>query len=194
VTSLLALLFVEPLVPTAEVGGLAENTVLTVLAWSLGLASILVQAGAGSAVALGFQMSLAVLTVLAVLILRASHLILRSLLRDHAVDGETILGALGLYILLVVAWATVFSLLELFHPGSFSNLNAQGTGDGGLIPSRPVFFSFVTLTTLGHGDITPLTPLSERLAVVEAIVGQFYIAVVVAYLDAAYLAHRRDAA
>jgi hypothetical protein len=64
----------------------------------------------------------------------------------------------------------------------------------GVIPTGPAHFSFVTLATLGHGDITPATPLSEWLAVQGAIVGRLCTAVVVAHLVATYPAHRRESA
>jgi voltage-gated potassium channel len=53
-----------------------------------------------------------------------------------------------------------------------------------------VYFSFVTLATLGYGDITPKTEFAQRLAITEAMVGQFYGSLVVAYLLSVYIGHR----
>ncbi len=58
---------------------------------------------------------------------------------------------------------------------------------------RPfVYFSFVTLTTLGYGDITPTTPLTQSLVILEAIFGQIYLIIQVSWLVGLYVAHTRD--
>jgi voltage-gated potassium channel len=90
----------------------------------------------------------------------------------------------------------VFSLVDLMGPESFAGLHGREAAEaagvaGPLIDSRLIYFSFVSLTTLGYGDITPQTALAERLSALEAIMGQFYIAVVVAYLVSSYFAQRR---
>jgi len=98
------------------------------------------------------------------------------------VDLELISAALCLYLLLAMLWASLFTLLEGFMPGSFA-----GSGLAQAETLREYhqyfnYFSFVTITTLGYGDITPQTPLAMTLCQVEAILGQFFIAVLVARL------------
>ena len=98
------------------------------------------------------------------------------------VDMELISAALCLYLLLAMLWASLFTLLEGFMPGSFA-----GSGLAQVETVREYhqyfsYFSFVTITTLGYGDITPQTPLAMTLCQVEAILGQFFIAVLVARL------------
>ena len=98
------------------------------------------------------------------------------------VDLELISAALCLYLLLAMLWASLFTLLEGFMPGSFA-----GSGLAQAETLREYhqyfnYFSLVTITTLGYGDITPQTPLAMTLCQVEAILGQFFIAVLVARL------------
>ncbi len=104
----------------------------------------------------------------------------RYIFHARKIDSELIAAALCLYILLGLLWASALMLLEEIHPGSFS-----GIKNG--IPFREQFeyfhyFSFVTLTTLGYGDITPQTPAAMAFCHIEAIIGQFFTAVLVARL------------
>ncbi|WNC68035.1 potassium channel family protein [Thalassotalea nanhaiensis] len=96
------------------------------------------------------------------------------------IDGNKILGAICLYILLGLIWALLYTLIHL------ASLNAfNGMPDSKLwYETMPdfVYFSFVTLTTLGFGDISPAMPVTRFLVYFEAIVGQFYLAILVASL------------
>ena len=105
-------------------------------------------------------------------------LILRHIFRQDDINLETIYGAIVVYILLGLLWVSFYFLVEFLHPQSFS-FPAALTGD-----ARKVlyYFSFVTLTTLGYGDITPISGPARSLAMLEAIVGQMYIAVLIARL------------
>ena len=82
-------------------------------------------------------------------------------------------------------YAHIYTILEWFHPESFA-LQVQKQESA----SHFVYFSFVTLATLGYGDITPKTEFAQRLAITEAIMGQFYGSLVVAYLLSLYIGHR----
>ena len=95
------------------------------------------------------------------------------------VDGNKIIGAVCIYLLLGLIWTTLYLIVAELVPGAFN-----GLGDGPWDETFPdfVYFSFVTLSTLGYGDISPLAPVARFLAFAEAIVGQFYIAVLVASL------------
>ena len=105
-------------------------------------------------------------------------LILRHIFRQKDVSSETIYGAIVVYILLGIMWVFLYTLAELLHPGSFS-LGAVLDAES---KKSLFFFSFVTLTTLGYGDITPVSGPARSLAMLEAIVGQMYIAVLIARL------------
>jgi len=93
------------------------------------------------------------------------------------------------YLILGVFGAVLYFLLETVLPGSFAGLDDY---DENLWFWRLLYFSFVTLSTLGYGDITPANAFSESMAYLEAIVGQFYIAVLVASLVGMYIAAREN--
>jgi uncharacterized membrane protein len=78
-----------------------------------------------------------------------------------------------------------YTILAWLHPESFG-LQAPGQQSA----SHFVYFSFVTLATLGYGDITPKTELAQRLVITEAMMGEFYGSLVVAYLLSVYIGHR----
>jgi len=110
--------------------------------------------------------------------------ILKRLLSTKSVTSNEIYETVNLYVLMGAFWAQVYSILELLHPGSFTSAGSPSdTGE------RLLYFSFVTLATLGYGDITPRIPLAQNLSIIEAIVGQLYLAVVVAYLVSTYIMH-----
>jgi hypothetical protein len=95
------------------------------------------------------------------------------------VDSNKIIGSLTLYILLGLIWATIYLIILLLDPQSFSGIEA---GNWQQIFSRVAYYSFVTLTTLGYGDILPTNHIAEFFVSMEAIVGVFYMAIIVASL------------
>jgi voltage-gated potassium channel Kch len=109
--------------------------------------------------------------------------ILKTVFRLADVTTDAVAGALCGYLLLGVAFGHAYTLIELSAPGSFlgGNLAADGA-DPGKAHAVLTYFSVATLTTVGYGDVTPATGVTRGLANVEAIVGQFYLAVVVADL------------
>src|SRR5208283_1587801 len=82
-------------------------------------------------------------------------------------------------------YAHIYTILDWFRPESFA---LQVLEEGAA--SHFVYFSFVTLATLGYGDITPKTEFAQRLAVSEAVMGQFFGWLVVAYLVSVYVGRR----
>lgn len=100
------------------------------------------------------------------------------------VTTNRIMGAACVYLMLGGIWAYFYSILEIFVPGSFHFSGAYGLVADRTHPGLPVFsyFSMVTLTTLGYGDITPANPQAAALATMEAIIGQLYIAIIIARL------------
>ena len=125
------------------------------------------------------------LLLAAVFLVFTAVVVLRQALgHDIAVTLDTIAGAVCVYLLLAVIWALIFSLLELVHPGSFLS-------DGRMLPSSSrhravsptlLYLSVVTLSTLGYGDVLPVTEQARMLAAIEAIIGQLYLAVLIARL------------
>jgi hypothetical protein len=113
----------------------------------------------------------------------------RQIAVGNAISLNRIVGAVCVYLLLGVMWSIAYNVLEYLQPDSFKGLTEL------VSPTwNPdwIYFSFVTITTLGYGDITPLTQTARSLTVAEAIVGQFYIAVLVAGLVSAYISSKRD--
>ncbi len=105
------------------------------------------------------------------------------------INPNRIVGAICVYLLLGVIWSIFYLVIEFFEPGSFRGLTEAAS------PAwNPdwIYFSFVTITTLGYGDITPLTQTARSFAFAEAVVGQFYIAVLVAGLVSAYISARQS--
>jgi hypothetical protein len=105
-------------------------------------------------------------------------------LLTHEVTTDNVVGAVCAYMLLGIGASQVYAVVETLYPGSFQagGATAHDLADPALRNSVLAYFSFVTLTTSGYGDITPATPLTRILAVMEAVTGQFYLAVLVAGL------------
>ncbi|HJV66936.1 MAG TPA: potassium channel family protein [Geomonas sp.] len=102
-------------------------------------------------------------------------------LDDKPVTAHRIMGAVAAYLLFGVTWSILYGLLDQVLPGGAFSISSAGVYD----PERQerlVFFSFVTLTTVGYGDITPTHDVSRMFAVVEALVGQLYPATLLARL------------
>jgi len=111
-----------------------------------------------------------------------SMVILREVLQGGTIDVDKIYGAVCAYLLVGICWAGIYSFVEQMRPGS---LTLPALAAGRPTASRTelfLYFSFVTLATLGYGDILPTVPTTRTLAWMEAVFGQFYIAVLVARL------------
>lgn len=117
------------------------------------------------------------------------HLTRAILRQGDAVTLDTIAGAACVYMLLGVLWANAYMLLEHLRPGSFV-LPDDWRLPGDQIGPALMFFSYVTLTTVGYGDIRTAGPAAGGLAVVEAIVGQLFLAVTIARLVGQHLSKR----
>ena len=118
------------------------------------------------------------LTTLVTLLL-FSVAILRRVLSAGRVSAHRVRGAIVVYLLLGMSWATAYHLVEHLHPGSFVTQPPSSTS---LTFNEAVYFSFVTLTTVGFGDITPAHRAARVLAMGEALTGQLYLAVLLARL------------
>jgi hypothetical protein len=110
--------------------------------------------------------------------------ILALVLRRGPVTPRRIEGAIAAYLLLGFTWAHAYELLVLLDPGAFA-----GAVDGG--SQAWTYYSFVTLTTMGYGDIVPVHPVARSLAVLEAVTGQLYLTNLLARLVSLELQSRR---
>lgn len=104
--------------------------------------------------------------------------VVRHMMNQKNVTIYTLVNALNGYLLLGIMFISLVAFCDLYLPGSF---NASGKSDMEL-----VYYTLVTLTTAGYGDITPQLPLAQSLAMLIAVMGQFYVAVVVAILVGKY--------
>ncbi|MBI1816354.1 MAG: two pore domain potassium channel family protein [Deltaproteobacteria bacterium] len=109
--------------------------------------------------------------------------LLRSLLKQREVTGETITLSVSIYLLLGICWGLLYVVIFARHPEAFQ-FPTPTPSDIGEAYRFPIllYFSFTTLSTIGYGDITPLTLQARYAAVAEGITGQFYLAILVARL------------
>jgi hypothetical protein len=115
-------------------------------------------------------------------------LLISRVLRDGRINIHRIVAACGTFLLLGLVFAQAYKLLALFVPQGFA---IAGTPvDEAAMHFRFTYFSFVTLTSTGYGDITPIHPYTRSLATFEAITGQLYLAVLIARLVALELRWR----
>ncbi len=95
------------------------------------------------------------------------------------IDFNKIIGSISLYFILGLIWAVIYLLILAMDPSAFSGIDVTSWQQGF---SRVAYYSFVTLTTLGYGDILPTNHIAEFFVYMEAIVGVFYMAIIVASL------------
>jgi len=108
-----------------------------------------------------------------------AYKIISDIATTQEVTGDTIRGAISAYLLLGISWASAYGLVELLRPGSF---NLSTTAIAADQSPNLLYYSFVVLTTLGFGDIAPLTTVSRGLTWIEAVTGQLFIATTIARL------------
>jgi hypothetical protein len=109
--------------------------------------------------------------------------LIRQIATARKVSAGVILGSLAGYLLLGLVFSIFIIFIMQNDPDSFSSPPKQNVESEAIIgTSVPVYFSFVTLATLGYGDIVPLKPYTRSLATLIAVTGQFYIAIIVALL------------
>ena len=109
--------------------------------------------------------------------------------RSERITVDSIFGSIVAYQVIGLFFAGVYTLLMLADPGSFRGAGVASAAPS-LLQNDMAYYSFVTLATLGYGDIVPASSIARSIAVTEALVGQFYVAVVVALLIGAYLSRR----
>lgn len=110
----------------------------------------------------------------------------RFILKSPQVTRDVIIAAIVIYLLMALMWSFAYALLEHYQPASF--IYQEGLASD----SRQFFlyYSFVTLTTLGYGDITPLTEKAKSLTILEAVIGQVYLVVVLSWLVGMYVSRK----
>jgi hypothetical protein len=130
----------------------------------------------------------------AVFFLYIVGVLLRGVLKSEQVDADTLYGAVTAYLLIGVTWSFFYAMVHIIVPDAFT-FGPLAT----FVKADPMFgdlrffiyYSLVTLSTLGYGDITPLAPMARTLASLEAVLGQLYIAVAVAALVGTHIAQKQ---
>lgn len=155
--------------------------------WRAGLmvlAAIAVGLRAAPTASIGGGVASGALAVACVLALLAAASALRFAMSSPTVDAEHVYAALSVYLLAGLIFGVVHWTLEQTWPGSIVD---TGAAPGAFPLSTAIYYSFVTLATLGYGDVVPRTEMARGVAVLEAIGGQLYVAVLVARLVGARL-------
>src|SRR5262249_49443482 len=116
-----------------------------------------------------------------------ASIILIQVFRDGQINVYRIEGAVAVYLLLGVIWSGCYRLVIHFDPAAFS-MPEPITED--TVMAKLVYFSFVTLTTVGYGDVTAVHPMARSLALLEALTGQLFPAVLIARLVGMEISHR----
>lgn len=114
-------------------------------------------------------------------------LIIISVIRKHLATLQSVFGAISAYLLLGLAWAVLYWGINTMDAGALLSSSLRSVRDSDestaevIHFSKCIYFSFVTMSTLGFGDITPTTPVIQTLTWMQSVVGQFYMAVLVAW-------------
>lgn len=113
-----------------------------------------------------------------------SHILI-AVLKPGPVTGDKLHGAVACYIVMALLWSFVYAIVDHLLPGSFNYLGSLDTGHS-LRWREFMFFSFTTLTTTGYGDAVPVSGVAQSAAILEQLVGTFYVAILIARLAALY--------
>ena len=116
------------------------------------------------------------------------YLAFKHILFSGKITANKIIGSLCIYLLIGVIWSLIYIFIAAMYPEAFTNI-PPFTEYSQMWDY--LYFSFVTLTTLGYGDISPAIPLARSFAYLEAICGQFYLTILVASLVGTYLSDHR---
>jgi hypothetical protein len=116
--------------------------------------------------------------------------LLRFILRAPSVTLEVLCASLSAYLMLGLMWTLAYWLVDQLTPGAFSFNTSKGTRS--MNGFTGFYFSFITLSTVGYGDITPVSKIARWLAALEAMTGLLYVAVLIARLVALYSAPKSN--
>ncbi len=119
--------------------------------------------------------------------------LLRHILRRDEVTTDVILGGVCIYLMLGILFSQIYRVIEILSPGSFQvhGTPLSAPPDAGIPEGiHLIYYSFVTLTTLGYGEIVPMSSTARILAVIEAMAGSLYIAILIASLVGINIASR----
>lgn len=199
--SLMTMVFILPVIPFDDqlltrvililivISGLfAAEFQAKLLRFLLGLGAIVI----GITVISMFQIHSVNLTIILFFLHTLFFIIVTVALVSHVaqakkVEASTVICAINSYLLIGLSASLLLVILDLFAPNSFSNILAEQDTF-----STFIYFAFVTLTTLGYGDISPLTPLARSLSTFTALFGQLYLVIIMALIVGKFLNTKRS--
>src|SRR5438034_3143531 len=117
--------------------------------------------------------------------------LLRFVLRAPSVNTEVLCASISAYLMLGLMWTMAYWLVDQLTPGGAFSFNTN-TGTRSMNGFTGFYFSFVTLSTVGYGDITPVSKVARMLAAMEAMTGLLYMAILIARLVALYSSPKSD--
>ncbi|WP_227499925.1 potassium channel family protein [Synechococcus sp. PCC 7335] len=164
---------------------LSVYTAIAVLAYLLILGANLGWMGD----ALSIRYALIAQSVYAIYLGGAAYWIGKDIFTAAEVTADTIRGGISVYLLIGFVWALFYGMVAVLNPEAFSQPMFDAGGVEGAY-QKTFHFSFTTLTTLGYGDIVPISDIALVLTNLEAIIGQMYSTVFIAILVGGYLARR----
>jgi hypothetical protein len=118
-----------------------------------------------------------------------TQVVIRHVYQEGPVTLDRIRGAIAAYILVGFTWAILYHFIELSVPGSFRLTETAAGGHYFEQQSDLTYYSFMTMTTVGYGDIIPVNPMARTFAVLEALIGQLYPATLLARLVSLQISH-----
>ncbi len=195
-------IMVTPMMPAWEGGprlsgiamGLTLGAALAAIGLHVGAVILFSVAGVGIVVESFADSPAIVATSLALRTVFLAYVTVRVVWRvvsDRVITHDSVFAVACGYVLIGLTWGGLYALVETFHPGSFSIPAEWAAVRGGAV--RPfTYFSLVVITTVGFGDIMPRGPTASGLCVAEAIVGQLYMAIMIARMVGILAAQRGD--
>jgi hypothetical protein len=105
---------------------------------------------------------------------------------DQSVSITTLFGSISAYLFIGLVFSYIYLLVELLSPSSFSGFAGGGE-------AKSIYFSFITLTTVGFGEIIPIKPIAQTLTWLESFSGQIYLAVIIGLMIGRYVAEKQNA-
>lgn len=105
--------------------------------------------------------------------------------QDKTISVTTLFGPISSYLFIGLIFANIYLFIELLFPNSFTGLNSENE-------SKAIYFSFITLTTVGYGEIIPLKPIAQTFTWFESFSGQLYIAIIIGQLIGRYSSEKQS--
>ena len=169
----------------AMVYTVSSGRVRTLIALALGLLIAVLLFLTDPATVESRELTIGLYAVLGLFIGYSAILILFEVTQTQEFNYHLIVSALSAYMLLALLWAIIYTIIEIAKPGSFlvnNDLAMAMPDDPSSIFELSLYFSMITITTVGYGDITPVSPAARSIATLEPIVGQLLMTVLVAWL------------